>query len=247
MVPLVGGGAWLVRPNTHGLEPIRHSRSEGVATTTGAWASMIHVTRVASGNVIVVDLGWSGDGVALREALASSGAVPAEVDMVLLTHSHRDHIAAWPLLRHATFVMAAAESATFVGGRAPGGPVARLADAILPPRLPRPGELVIRTFSRDTQFVLDRDTVRAYAIPGHTPGSAAYLVGDRLFLGDAMNMQPLAGFRRARWAYSDDVEQSTRSVRALWARLPVNPGRLVCTAHAKCAPDGEGLRQAALR
>lgn len=224
------------------LDPVRRPPRAWAEVTTGAWASMIHVFRTDSG-VVVVDLGWVGAERALREALGKVGATPDDVVAVLLTHSHRDHIAAWPLLRGARFYMGAEEVLRFLGREAHRGPITRLAESVRETSLPREGELRIVGFTRDTTLVFGRDTIRAYPIPGHTAGSAAYLVDGVLFVGDAANRRPFAGFGGARPEYSDDVARSRESMRALFARLEGQRVDALCTAHAKCAAYDAGLRE----
>ena len=230
---------------TPGMDALRHPPVEVAASTSGIWSSMIYLTRV-EGGIVAVDLGWVGSEGVLREALASMGATPADVRSVFLTHSHRDHIAGWRRVSHATFYLSAPESALFVGATEHRGPLTRLVEHLRRTRLPAPGQLRIKTFSSDTQFVFGRDTVRAFPVAGHTAGSAAYLVRGHLFVGDAVTMLPFVGFGRARWIYSDDVRQSTASVGALWKILAVDTTRVMCTAHGKCAPDSDALRAAAL-
>ena len=227
------------------MQWLRHPPVETAATTTGLWSSMIYLARLDSG-VVAVDLGWVGSEGVLSDALFAMGASAADVRWVFLTHSHRDHIAEWRRVSHATFYLSAPESALFVGGAMHRGPFTRFVERLRPTPLPAPGQLRIRTFSRDTSFVFGRDTVRAFPVPGHTAGSAAYLVRRRQFVGDAVNMLPIVGFRKARWIYSDDVEQSTASLRALWSKLAIDSTRIVCTAHGKCAVDSPALREAAL-
>jgi hypothetical protein len=60
---------------------------------------------------------------------------------------------------------------------------------------PKPGEVTIRAVSSDTLFTFGRDTLRAFAVPGHSPGSMVYLLRETLFVGDAANWSALRGFR----------------------------------------------------
>jgi glyoxylase-like metal-dependent hydrolase (beta-lactamase superfamily II) len=206
---------------------------------------MIYLTRTDSG-VVVVDLGWFGGAGKLQEGLKALGARPEDVRAVLLTHSHRDHIADWRLVKGATFYLSAPESALFVGGAQHRGPLTRLVERMIRTDRPAPGDVRVHSFATDTTIVVGRDTVRTFLVPGHTAGSAAYLIRNRLFVGDAMTMMPVLGFGPARWVYSDDVGQSTASLEALWKRLPVDSTRLVCTAHGKCSADTEKFRRDAV-
>jgi hypothetical protein len=63
-----------------------------------------------------------------------------------------------------------------------------------------------------------------------------YLFRGILFLGDAATHTRWGGFAPARRGYSDDARVAARNLEALWARLPRNAVRYVCTAHAKCGP-----------
>jgi glyoxylase-like metal-dependent hydrolase (beta-lactamase superfamily II) len=94
---------------------------------------------------------------------------------------------------------------------------------------------------------LGADTVFAFLIPGHTPGSTAYLFRGILFGGDAINWRPGSGFQGARPEFSDSVAQSRESMRALWQRLSPDRVRIMCSAHGKCALADSSLRERVTR
>jgi glyoxylase-like metal-dependent hydrolase (beta-lactamase superfamily II) len=206
-----------------------------VALSGGPNASMIYVARVPGG-VLAIDLGWWGAEGSMRGALRELRAGPDDVTDVFITHSHRDHVGAWPLVRGSRFHLAAAERATFTAERAHRGWIPRGAERLRRSALPRAGEVDVRTFSRDTAFVFGVDTLRAYVVPGHTAGSAVYFFRGVLFLGDAATYTRWGGFAPARRGFSDDPKAAARNLDALWARLPKYQVRHVCTAHAKCSP-----------
>ena len=195
---------------------------------------MVYLARVPSG-VIAIDLGWWGAERSVHAALRGLGSSAEDVTDVFLTHSHRDHVGAWRLVRRSRFHVAAAERATFVGERAHRGWIPRTFEHLKRSGLPRRGEVDVRTFSRDTAFAFGRDTLRAYLVPGHTAGSVAYLFRGILFLGDAATYTRWGGFAPARRGYSDDAQTAARSLDALWARVPRDAVHSVCTAHAKCS------------
>lgn len=216
------------------------------ATSSGPWQSLIYAARTDSG-VIVLDLGWMGGSLTLREVLVEVGANPSDVAAVFLTHTHRDHITGWRQLRDATFHMSAAEVERFVGREMHAGRVPRLAESIVPSDRPEPGELDVRGFTRDTSFVLGSDTLRAYLLPGHTAGSVAYLFRRVLFVGDALSWTMFSGLRPDKPIHSDDSALNRAGVAALWEKLPEGGVDWVCTAHAKCAEFGEALIEGARR
>lgn len=223
------------------LEEVGQPPQSTVVTTAGPNHSMIYLARV-DGGVIAVDLGWWGAGRALEQGLAGLDADTGDVVAVFLTHSHRDHIAGWPHVRHATFHMGADEVGRFTGVDEHEGWVARTADDLLAAPLPEPGELTIRPFQNDTVFTFGQDTVHAFALPGHTAGSAAYLIRGVLFLGDAASRRPGAGYVSAKPGYSDDTERSRLELAALFDRLHDHDVRWACTAHGDCAAFDASFR-----
>ena len=231
LVPLLASLAGACAQN---LDQVQNPPASAAVTTAGPNHSMIYVARV-DGGVIAVDLGWFGAGRALEEALDRIDAGADDVIAVFLTHSHRDHIAAWPRVRGATFHMAAAEVARFTGEAEHEGWVPKMAGAVLDARLPEPDEVDIEGFNGDTSFVFGTDTVFAFALPGHTSGSAAYLVRGVLFLGDAVSRSPFAGYVTAKRPYSDDPARSRRELAALFERLSTYHIEWACSAHGDCA------------
>jgi hydroxyacylglutathione hydrolase len=210
------------------------SPGTAVALSGGPNTSMIYLARVPGG-VIAIDLGWWGADRSVRRALRELRATPSEVTDVFITHSHRDHVGAWRLVRGSRFHLAAAERAAFTGQRLHRGWIPRGAERLRRSPLPRPGEVDVRTFSRDTAFVLGADTLHAFPVPGHTAGSAVYLFRGTLFLGDAVTHTRWGGFAPGGRGYSDDARAAARNLDALWERLPLHKVRYVCTAHAKCS------------
>ena len=207
---------------------------------------MIYVAHTDSG-LIAIDLGWTGAETVLPDLVAAAGGTLADVRWVFLTHAHRDHIAGWPLVRQARFVLGADEVAPFTGLASYRGWVAKLGDDLNDYPRPRPGELDLLPVLADTTIVLGSDTVRTLAVPGHTPGSTAYVFRGILFGGDAINWRPVSGFQGARPEFSDSVLQSRESMRRLWERLPPGLVRVACSAHGKCAIADSALRAATLR
>jgi glyoxylase-like metal-dependent hydrolase (beta-lactamase superfamily II) len=165
----------------------------------------------------------------------------------ILTHAHRDHIAAWPLVRQARFVLGSAETPAFTGSGVYSGWAAKMGDELNTYPRPHDGELSIISIASDTAIVLGSDTLFAFPVPGHTAGSTVYLFRGILFGGDAINWRPGSGFQGARPEFSDSIELNRESLRALWSRLPPDRTRIMCTAHGKCAIADSALRERVIR
>jgi glyoxylase-like metal-dependent hydrolase (beta-lactamase superfamily II) len=243
----VAGAAALLVPAACTRDLWRLESAGAVAlTTSGPWSSMMYLARTDSG-IIAIDLGWLGAEATLRRALTRLHATPGDVRFVFLTHAHRDHIHGWRLLRTARFVLGAREVPFLTGETRYAALGPRLGDGTLAYPRPAPRELRLIPLGADSAIVLGADTVWAFALPGHTAGSMAYLFRGVLFAGDAINWRPWTGFRGARAEFSDDAPRSRTSLRDLWRRLDTSRVRTACTAHAKCGPADSVLRAATSR
>jgi hydroxyacylglutathione hydrolase len=219
---------------TLNLARIQDPPRAAAVPTAFPWESMEYVARTDAG-VLVVDLGWYGSGKALRKALRRVNAKPEDVTDVFLTHSHRDHIAAWRQVPQARFHLFATEAPLFTGQERHRDLPSRVGQALLGNPAPWPGEVNVEPFSRDTAYVFGRDTLRAFELPGHTAGSAAYLFRGILFVGDALFHTVISGWGPARRIFTASGKLNEAALASL--RVRAKPYRIewICTAHAKCA------------
>lgn len=216
--------------NTAHLQDAPHAVAVATPDVT---RSMIYLARTDRG-VVVVDLGWSGAASTLRYGLRRLGATPDDVVAVFLTHSHRDHVFGWSHLPGARFHLAAAEMPHFLGEAGHRDLPSRVAAALFPGLYPRADEVEVRGFATDTAFVFGADTVRAFTVPGHTGGSAAYLYRDVLFIGDSIHFSLLRGFVGAKRIFTADPAGNRTSLASLWGRAAPFAPEWVCTSHSKC-------------
>ena len=96
------------------IAPLVEPTHSAVALTGGPNTSMVYLARTADG-VIAIDLGWWRSSHAVAGALRELDAAPGDVADVFLTHSHRDHIGAWRLLRRSRFHVADSERPLLFG------------------------------------------------------------------------------------------------------------------------------------
>jgi glyoxylase-like metal-dependent hydrolase (beta-lactamase superfamily II) len=188
----------------------------------------IGVIDDGEGHIALIDCGNDASGKALLADLARHQLGPDAVTRIFLTHGHGDHLAACPLFPRAT-LMALATEVDLVEGRAKAhGPFTKL----FPPN--SLGLHVGQPLADDTQVMVGARRVHVYAVPGHTAGSAAYLVDGVVFLGDSGAVTKEKRIAPAPWAFTDDRPQNRASLRALGVKLQVSgePVRTIAPAHS---------------
>ena len=171
---------------------------------------VVSLAVVPSGNgkVVLVDAGYDRAGKAILDELARRHLTPDAVAAILLTHSHPDHISGLDLFPNAE-VMALESELPLLEGRADWrGPLMRLF-----PRLS--GTRVTRVLHDGETVTVGEVSARVFSVPGHTPGSAAYLINNSvLFLGDAADISNDGKIQDPPWITSDDrVEDRAALVR----------------------------------
>jgi hydroxyacylglutathione hydrolase len=163
--------------------------------------------------VALVDAGIDRRAKALLAELARQGFGPDDVKVILLTHGHADHIGAIREFPKAQVMALAAEVDVVEGRSSGGGPILRL-------KRPKPtGIRLSRTLQDGELIPLGPFTARVFALPGHTPGSAAYLIGPNLFLGDSANQDRQGRLIASPWIFCSSAEQNRKSLLELARRL----------------------------
>ncbi|HMV69133.1 MAG TPA: MBL fold metallo-hydrolase, partial [Myxococcota bacterium] len=221
LAAIVGAYAWVAFGH---LAPNEAAELDGVGFTLLDGYVSIGVVPLPAGGVLLVDAGVDPEGVALRDGLAARGLSLADVRAVLVTHGHPDHVAALRLMPGAEVVAMAEERPFIEGERAFAGP--------LPSLFPAEAHGAVTRPARDGERVeIGGRVVEGLLIPGHTPGSAAWLIDGVLFVGDAASADDQGRLVTAPWVFSDDLALDAASLRALGDRLAARPIAAVVTSH----------------
>lgn len=233
LIVLALGG--LVFHTVGGLRsPAEHQDLPGLGFVARDGYSGFGVLEAGGGKVVLIDAGNDRSGAPVLAALKSAGHAAEDVAAVFLTHGHPDHVAAISALPGARVYAMAAEQPFLEGREAWKGPLPRLFGAS------DSGVRLAGALSDGAVTEVGDLRVEGFAVPGHTAGSAVWLVRDALFLGDSADIQKDGHLRPAPWVFSDDTAHNRTSLRALAQRLAPRAAevRWLVPAHSGASEDG---------
>jgi len=185
------------------------------------------------GHAAVIDPVLDFDARSGRTGHASADRVVArvqelglQVDWILETHAHADHLSAAPYLK------------SRLGGRvAMGRSITQVQGVFkgllhLEPCFATDGSQFDHLFDDGDRFDIGELSAEAWHVPGHTPADMAYRVGDAVFVGDTL-FPPDVGSARCDFP-GGDASQLYRSIARLLA-LPADTRLFMCHDY----PPGE--------
>jgi len=165
------------------------------------------------GEVALIDAGNDAEAKAILAELSRRGLTADDVKVILLTHGDADHVGGVAKFPKAQVMALETEVDAGASQAAGGVPMVR-------PRMSKsPGIRLARTL-RDGEVVqLGSLQARVFAVPGHTPGSAAYAIGQTLFLGDSANQDKRGRLKASPWVFTKNREQNRKALVDLAHRL----------------------------
>ena len=183
----------------------------------------MYLVPTSDGHALAIDAGMDKEATALQAVLTERKLT---LDAFFITHGHGDHLGACRKLG-AVPVYALAEEVDIVEGRAASrGPLMRVTGKN------GFGVKVTRALRDGERVDVGGKTVRVFAVPGHTQGSAAYVVEGVLFFGDTAGHATTGAVKRAPWVFSDDTAQAAASLRGLGLRLTGSDVAVFAFAHS---------------
>ena len=187
-----------------------------------------------STGVVLIDAGGTAASAGLQAEIGDR-----EVHAILLTHGHFDHTAGVRNYPEADIVAGPGESGLVTGTAEAGGWMARMSKPMMgEPDFTPP---LLREFKDGEVIEIDGETFTAIHVPGHTKGSAAYLWGEVLFVGDTVVGREGYVNELPKPLY-DDYAQVPASV----AKLEALNFAVIADGHVGLHADGKDLLQAFL-
>jgi glyoxylase-like metal-dependent hydrolase (beta-lactamase superfamily II) len=187
--------------------------------------SSAYILGAGNGQFVLIDAGADAKGAALLQDLQALHGGPDNVVAVLITHSHPDHIAALPLFPKATIYALKREVPIAAGQEPYNGMVVRGKNAT-------PFNVTHPVDDGET-FMVGNLQITAYAVPGHTEGSAAYLTDGVLFVGDEVQIKSDQQFIGPSVIFSSNRAEGEASLKHLAQELQPHAGdvKFIATGH----------------
>jgi glyoxylase-like metal-dependent hydrolase (beta-lactamase superfamily II) len=202
----------------------------------------LFVLPAGGSSVALVDCGNDPDAKLILAELARRNARREDVKAIFLTHGHWDHTAGCHQFPGADLMALAPDVGLAAGIESGRGLLSRFLRTS-----PAKAAKVTRVLQDGETVQVGALTVRVFAIPGHTDGSAAFLANGVLFLGDSATDRNDGTFAGAARPFSNSVEQNHASLRGLWRRLKQEKLAVEILAAGHCATAGHrgvrGIRQ----
>ena len=186
------------------------------------------IVPLGDGNAALIDCGNDPEAKIIKGKLAE---LKLTVKTILVTHGHLDHVGGCKSFPDAELLALETERAVAEGTASAKGPLPSLMKSD-----PAQFRKLTRGLSDGETVELGPTKVQVFAIPGHTAGSAAYLVDEVLFLGDAVAGQGDGKVRNAPWLFSDDQAQCRTSVQGLAKKLKETGASVKSLAFAHSGP-----------
>jgi glyoxylase-like metal-dependent hydrolase (beta-lactamase superfamily II) len=232
LVPLLGV-IYSVVSGYNALEPVPEAGKDvagGAHLINDGFAAFYLLP--ANGGAALVDCGNDETGKAVLEELKKKSLTPESVTHIFLTHGHADHTAACHLFPKAEVYAFAGDVDLAAGKAVSKGPLPRFVS--------NPPEKQIKV----TKMLTDGETidvgdrkVTAFAMPGHTAGSASYFSNGLLMMGDNASYNKKGVMVPAWWWFTDDVPTSSKSIQALAAKLKERGDKVEQIAYAHSGPS----------
>jgi len=180
--------------------------------------SNIFLIQTSRKSAVLIDTGISEDAGPVMEVLIEKGMNADSVKAIFLTHGHYDHIVGCPVFKNAK-IFAMKEDIGIIEGKESMG------------LMTNDGKVkVTDPLSHGDRVTVDGTLVEVFALPGHSKGSAAYIINDVVFLGDSANATSKNKLKEAVWFLSEDMDLNRESLKKLADYLRPRAGKIEALA-----------------
>ena len=149
---------------------------------SGHSAAYLVTVDAAAGTYVLVDTGMETDAGNIHATLRQKGIDESAIVAIFITHGHIDHASGAGTFGDTPVYAGEAEVPYLLGQRNGESIVGAIAGKLESDT--HPDESHIRTVTDGQRITIGDVTVDVLAVPGHTTGSMAYVIGQAVFIGD---------------------------------------------------------------
>jgi glyoxylase-like metal-dependent hydrolase (beta-lactamase superfamily II) len=237
IVAILAGGATVAlrvaRGKPSGVEEIK----PGIVMVSSI-SSYAYAAKVGN-KVILFDAGADPAGRTIDALLAWIHASRGDITDVFVTHGHGDHTAGIVGLGGVKVRMGAGDLALSERKVPPEALAGKAMTLALSYPAVTATDPLTGPATIDVSQDKDAKKVKAFAIPGHTPGSYAYLYDGVLFAGDAMTFKQ-GRLDPAIKLFDAHPDANKTAIRQLQKQTENEEIDIICTGHGGCTPKGLG-------
>lgn len=175
---------------------------------------------------LLIDAGMDTAADSILQELRLQNLDASAIKAVLITHGHSDHVGGLRQFPDADVYVGAPDDGYVLGRQPSDGFVGKITGKQPKLAVQNPDKLSVVSDGQTLQ--IGATSIQVFAVPGHTRGSVAYLIGTLLFIGDAITFRSNGSGFDAPKPFSHDIPQSHASVVQLVKRL--DEGNLVVTS-----------------
>ncbi len=185
-----------------GNAPLEDGKSFGPLTLIKDGFVGVTFIEKGDGKVVLIDAGVDPEAKAIKAFLAKKNYSPKDVETIFITHGHGDHIAGVKAFSEAEIKSLEADRGLAEGTDAGNSLMGKLFGKNKKPIK------VTSTFKDEEIFKFGKVTLQAFSVPGHTKGSAVFLVNDTLIFGDTANHKTPDLIKDTPWIFSENTKES---------------------------------------
>jgi hydroxyacylglutathione hydrolase len=236
----IGGGGLVGMRTGRGKVAVTLELKTGLYGVKTAGGIYIYGAR-AGQNLILFDSGADPEAKPVDKLLSALAGSRPDVHDIFLTHGHFDHISGASSFTGSGVrtYLGAADVELAAGTVAPEALATKVLTLVM---RPPPLKITNLLTGGATIPVGEGKTVKALPVPGHTPGSYAFLYDGVLFAGDTMIVKD-GHLETTPGLFDAHPEENRAAIRSLKTQLVADTIETVCTSHGGCTPKGLGRNQ----
>jgi glyoxylase-like metal-dependent hydrolase (beta-lactamase superfamily II) len=186
--------------------------------------TLAYVVPIGEREVALIDCGVDPQAKAISAELARRKLDDSAVTHIFLTHGHGDHTGGCKNFPRAQLAALKEEAPLLAGTSGRSSPMSMVVGQ-------KPSGLTVQPLSEGDTVMLGEHALHVYRVPGHTEGSAAYLLDGVLYLGDSAGASSSGGLMGAAWVFSLSTKENRAALGALTRRLPAGEVKQLAFGH----------------